>query len=31
MKNRNLGRHVFGLAAIAFGILTYVWHDFNGW
>lgn len=27
----NLGRHVFGLAAIAFGIITLVWHDFNGW
>lgn len=31
MKNLNLGRHVFGLAAIAFGIITLVWHDFNGW
>jgi uncharacterized membrane protein YphA (DoxX/SURF4 family) len=31
MKNHNLGRHVFGLAAIAFGIITLVWHDFNGW
>ena len=31
MKNYNLGRHVFGSAAIAFGILTFVWHDFNGW
>jgi uncharacterized membrane protein YphA (DoxX/SURF4 family) len=27
----NLGRHVYGLAAIAFGIITVVWHDFNGW
>jgi uncharacterized membrane protein YphA (DoxX/SURF4 family) len=27
----NLGRHVYGLAAIAFGIITLVWHDFNGW
>jgi uncharacterized membrane protein YphA (DoxX/SURF4 family) len=26
-----LGRHVYGLAAIAFGIITLVWHDFNGW
>jgi len=25
------GRHVYGLAAIAFGIITLVWHDFNGW
>ncbi len=27
----NLGRHAFGLAAIAFSIITLVWHDFNGW
>jgi uncharacterized membrane protein YphA (DoxX/SURF4 family) len=26
-----LGRHVFGLAAIAFGVLTLTWHDFNNW
>jgi len=26
-----LGRHVYGLAAIAFGIITLVWHDFNNW
>jgi uncharacterized membrane protein YphA (DoxX/SURF4 family) len=26
-----LGRHVYGLAAVAFGILTFVWHDFNNW
>jgi len=26
-----LGRHVYGLAAVAFGIITLVWHDFNGW
>ena len=25
------GRHVFGLAAVAFGIITLVWHDFNTW
>jgi uncharacterized membrane protein YphA (DoxX/SURF4 family) len=25
------GRHVFGLAAIAFGVITLVWRDFNGW
>jgi len=30
MKTR-LGRHVFGLAAIAFGVITLVWRDFNGW
>lgn len=26
-----LGRHVLGLAAILFGVLTVVWHDFNSW
>jgi len=26
-----LGRHVYGLAAIAFGLITLVWHDFNTW
>jgi uncharacterized membrane protein YphA (DoxX/SURF4 family) len=26
-----LGRHVYGLAAVAFGLITLVWHDFNGW
>jgi uncharacterized membrane protein YphA (DoxX/SURF4 family) len=26
-----LGRHVYGLAAVAFGIITFVWHDFNNW
>ena len=26
-----LGRHVLGLAAILFGIVTLVWHDFNNW
>ena len=31
MKRIYLGRHVFGLAAVAFGIITLVWHDFNGW
>lgn len=30
MKTK-LGRHVSGLAAIAFGVLTIVWRDFNGW
>ena len=25
------GRHIFGLAAIAFGVITLVWRDFNGW
>ncbi|MGB6387612.1 MAG: hypothetical protein WBD25_20445 [Terriglobales bacterium] len=26
-----LGRHVYGLAAIGFGVLALVWHDFNIW
>ena len=31
MARVNLGRHVYGLAAIAFGIITLVWRDFNSW
>jgi len=27
----NPGRHVFGVAAVAFGLITLVWHDYNGW
>jgi hypothetical protein len=27
----NLGRHVFGLAALAFGVITLAWQDYNGW
>jgi hypothetical protein len=27
----NLGRHVFGGVALAFGLITLVWHDYNGW
>jgi hypothetical protein len=27
----NLGRHVFGVASLAFGIITLAWHDYNGW
>ena len=26
-----LGRHVFGLAAVGFGVFALVWHDFNIW
>src|ERR1700730_13249455 len=26
-----LGRHAYGLAGVAFGIITFVWHDFNNW
>jgi hypothetical protein len=25
----NLGRHVFGVAALAFGVITLVWHDYS--
>ena len=27
----NLGRHVFGLASFAFGLIILVWRDYNGW
>ena len=27
----SLGRHVYGLAAILFGLITLVWRDFNPW
>jgi hypothetical protein len=27
----NLGRHLFGVAALAFGLITLVWHDYNDW
>jgi hypothetical protein len=27
----NLGRHVFGVAALAFGVITLAWHDYNDW
>jgi hypothetical protein len=27
----NLGRHQFGLAALAFGLITLAWHDYNDW
>jgi hypothetical protein len=26
-----LGRHVFGVAALASGIITLAWHDYNDW
>src|SRR6202521_5274034 len=29
--NSNLGRHVFGVAALAFGLITLAWHDYNEW
>jgi hypothetical protein len=25
------GRHVFGAAAVAFGLIMMAWHDYNGW
>jgi hypothetical protein len=28
---RNLGCHVFGAAALAFGLITLAWHEYNGW
>jgi len=31
MPRSNLGRHVFGVAALAFGLITLAWHDYNGW
>jgi hypothetical protein len=27
----NLGRHMFGVAALAFGLITLAWHDYNDW
>jgi hypothetical protein len=27
----NLGRHVFGVATLAVGLVTLAWHDYNGW
>jgi hypothetical protein len=27
----NLGRHLFGVAALAFGLITLAWHDYNDW
>ncbi|MGB7281466.1 MAG: hypothetical protein WBE13_04315 [Candidatus Acidiferrum sp.] len=29
--NLNFGRHLFGLAAFAFGLITLVWHDYSNW
>jgi uncharacterized membrane protein YphA (DoxX/SURF4 family) len=31
MKQIYIGRHVYGLAAIGFGLTTLVWRDFNIW
>src|ERR1700693_6042095 len=27
----NLGRHVFGVAAVVFGLITLIWHDYSDW
>jgi len=27
----NFGRHLFGVAAFAFGLITLAWHEYNGW
>jgi hypothetical protein len=27
----NLGHHLFGAAALAFGVITLAWHEYNGW
>lgn len=29
MPSSNLGRHMFGVAAVAFGFITLAWHDYN--
>jgi hypothetical protein len=29
--NSNLGRHVFGVAALGFGVITLAWQEYNGW
>jgi uncharacterized membrane protein YphA (DoxX/SURF4 family) len=29
--NQQLGRHVFGVAAIGFGVTGLLWHDFSDW
>jgi hypothetical protein len=31
MPSSNLGRHVFGMAALASGFITLVWHDYKDW
>jgi len=30
-SSTNLGRHLFGVAALVFGLVTLTWHDYNGW
>jgi hypothetical protein len=31
MPGSSLGRHVFGVAALAFGFITLAWQDYNDW
>jgi len=31
MPSSNLGRHVFGVAALASGVITLAWHDYKNW
>lgn len=31
MRKIYLGRHVYGLAGVAFGVIALVWHEFNSW
>jgi hypothetical protein len=31
MPRSNLGRHVFGVAALVSGLVTLVWHDYHDW
>ena len=30
-RSSNLGRHVFGVAALASGLITLAWHDYKDW
>jgi hypothetical protein len=30
-SSSNLGRHLFGAAALVFGVITLVWHDYSDW
>jgi hypothetical protein len=30
-RTSNLGRHLFGVAALVFGLITLAWHEYNGW
>ena len=31
IPSSDLGRHLFGVAAFAFGLIILVWHDYNEW